>query len=67
MTFPHNQAITARPNVLVDQTVPNTLSGVSDPGAAAPRSVPAGESVVRVGAVLSVVALGLLAVLARFG
>ena len=32
-----NQAITAPPNVLRDQTVPNTLGGVSDPTAVVRR------------------------------
>jgi hypothetical protein len=66
MTFPQNQAITARPNVLSDQTVPNTLSGVGQPGAAVRRPVPWGSSVVRLGALL-VVVMGLLAVVTRLG
>jgi hypothetical protein len=66
MTFPQNQAITARPNVLSDQTVPNTLSGVGQPGAAVRRPAPSGSSVVRLGALL-VVAIGLLAVVTRLG
>jgi hypothetical protein len=66
MTFSQNQAITARPNVLRDQTVPNTLAGVSDPGkAVVRRGAPSGASVARVGALAVVVVLGLLALVAR--
>ncbi len=65
MTFLQNQAITARPNVLRDQTQPNTLSGFSDPAAVVRRGAPSGAPVVRVGALVVVVVLGLLAVVAR--
>ena len=67
MTFRQNEAITARPNVLRAQTAPNTLAGVSDPGAIVRRRVQSGASVVRLGALLVVVAVCLLAVVARVG
>ena len=67
MTFRQNEAITARPNVLRAQTAPNTLAGVSDPGAIVRRRVQSGASVVRLGALLVVVVVGLLAVVARVG
>lgn len=40
MNFQQNQAITARPNVLSDQMLPNTLGGVSDPGSVVGRRLP---------------------------
>lgn len=67
MTFQQNQAITARPNVLRDQTVPNTLAGFSDPGAVARQAGPSIGSVVRVGTLVLVVIFGLLAVVTRIG
>ena len=66
MTFRQNEAITARPNVLRAQTAPNTLAGVSDPGAVVRRGGPSGVSVVRLGA-LVVVIVGVLAAVARIG
>ena len=67
MTFQQNQAITARPNVLRDQTVPNTLAGFSDPAAAVRRAGPSNGWVVRLGTLVLVVVLGLLAVVSRIG
>jgi len=66
MTFRQNEAITARPNVLRAQTAPNTLAGVSDPGAVVRRGGPLSVSVVRMGA-LAVVILGVLAAVTRMG
>jgi hypothetical protein len=66
MTFPQNQAITARPNVLRDQTTPNALAGISDPGAAVRGGSRWSLSAVRLGA-LVVLVLGLLAVVTRIG
>ena len=67
MTFQQNQAITAVPNVLRDQTVPNTLAGFSDPAAIVRRAGPSSASVVRVGALVLVVIFGVLAVVTRIG
>jgi len=67
VTFPQNNPITARPNVLRDQTVPNTLTGFSDPGAVIRQSGPSLGSVVRVGALVLVVVFGVLAVVTRLG
>ena len=66
MTFPQNNPITARPNVLRDQTVPNTLSGFNDPAAVVRRAGPSSAWVVRLGA-LVVVILGVLAAVLRIG
>lgn len=56
-----NQALKALPNVLHDQTVPNTLSGIGPPAAAVRRRTPAGTSVAAAAVVLAV----LLAMLSR--
>jgi len=66
MTFPQNQAITAQPNVLSDQTLPNTLSGVGPPGATARRRPTSTAWLLRLAA-LVVVVLGLLGVVTRLG
>ena len=67
MTFRQNNPITARPNVLSDQTVPNTLTGFNDPGALVRRTGPSSGSVVRVGALVLVVIFGVLAIVTRMG
>ena len=66
MTFLQNQAITAQPNVLGDQTVPNTLSGVGAPKATARQRTTSASWVLRLGALL-VVVLGLLGIVTRLG
>ena len=66
VTFPQNNPITARPNVLRDQTMPNTLSGFSDPAAAIRRGGRTNPSLVRLGA-LVVVILGVLPAVFRLG
>ena len=63
-----NQAITALPNVLREQTLPNTLGGVSDPGRfVARRRAPAATSAVVAGALFAVLIAAVLAVAARIG
>lgn len=67
MTFLQNQAITAPPNVLRDQTVPNTLGGVSDPTAVVRRGSRLGARVAGFAVLVVGAVIGLAAVVARAG
>ncbi len=67
MTFQQNRSITAQPNVLSDQTVPNTLSGVSDPGTVARRRLPALAPVAVWAVVVAAAVAALVVVAARIG
>jgi len=67
VTFPQNNPITARPNVLRDQTVPNTLTGFNDQAAVTRGAGPSSGAVIRVGALVLVVIFGVLAVVTRLG
>ena len=60
MTTPmKNRALKGLPNVLHDQTIPNTLGGVSPPRAPARRRIPASSLAIGAG-VLIALALALL-------
>ncbi len=59
-----NPALTALPNVLHDQTVPNRLGGVGAPGPAG-RRVPMVGPVAAAGVILLIGLVALLALLAR--
>ena len=67
MTFQQNRSITAQPNVLSDQTVPNTLSGFSDPNMIARRRLPAVAPVAVWAVVVAAAVAALLVVAGRIG
>ena len=67
MTFLQNQAITALPNVLRDQTVPNTLAGVIDPAAVVRRATSLRAVVVGLAALFVGALIGLAAIVSRSG
>ena len=67
MTFLQNQAISALPNVLRDQTAPNTLSGVGAPASRVRRTGPAGAYVAGLAVLLIGVLIGLGAIVSRSG
>jgi hypothetical protein len=62
MALMQNQAITTPPNVLRAQTVPNTLRGVSNPGAAVRRGTLVGGFLAGLAALLVGVLIGLAAI-----
>jgi hypothetical protein len=64
MTSLQNQSLAALPNVLRDQTIPNTLGGVGAPRPA-PRQRTVGVSRAVLGVIAAVVIAALLALLAR--
>jgi hypothetical protein len=67
MTFLPNQAISALPNVLRDQTVPNTLNGIGDPVPMVRRTTRSGVSLASLGVLLVGVLVGVVAVVTRTG
>ena len=67
MTFLQNQAIRRPPNVLRDQTVPNTLGGVSDPASRVRRTGAAGARVAGIAVLVIGAVIGLAAIVSRAG
>ncbi|HEY6570721.1 MAG TPA: hypothetical protein VIZ22_10540 [Candidatus Limnocylindrales bacterium] len=66
MTPLQNQAITTLPNVIRDQTMPNTLGGVSDPSPFLPRRAPSVASAVVAAGLVATVIAAVLAIGGRF-
>ena len=60
-----NQAITATPNVIRDQTVPNTLGGVSDPKPFLPQRVPTVAAVLVAGGLVLAAIAAVVAIAGR--
>lgn len=67
MTPLQNQAITALPNVIRNQTIPNTLGGVSDPNPFLPQRAPSVVVVVVAGGLVAAVVAAILAIAGRIG
>ena len=65
MTQPQNQGLKALPNVLRDQTVPNTLGGVGAPRPVARRRAPLRVPVAAAVGLALALAVALAALLAR--
>ena len=65
MTPLQNQAITALPNVIRNQTIPNTLGGVSDPSPFLPRRAPSVVSVAVTAGLVAAAIAGILVIAGR--